>query len=146
MNIIVSDRESMEHGIVVRSSYIAVSIRDPDKKKARIPKQPGLREVLYLAFHDAEPVTNWTLPDDIRLMTAKHAKRVWAFILKHQGQVGTVVFHCEQGVSRSPAVAAAVCRSFGGDAQFFFENYQPNEYVYRLMLRNHPSTEKGNAK
>ncbi len=35
MKIIVSDRELIESGIIVRSSYIVVSIHDPEKRPAR---------------------------------------------------------------------------------------------------------------
>jgi predicted protein tyrosine phosphatase len=39
-------------------------------------------------------------------MTPEHAADIWAFILKHFGKIEAGVFHGEQGVSRSPAVAA----------------------------------------
>jgi predicted protein tyrosine phosphatase len=134
MQFLVTDRQSIEEGIVVRSSYVLISIRDPDKSKAKIPKQSGLKDVLFTAFHDAEPVKQTALPADIKLMTAEQAKAIWEFVLQHDGKVGTVVVHCEQGMSRSPAVAAAFCKGLGGDDQRFFSEYQPNAYVYRLML------------
>ena len=134
MEFIVQDRDSIEHGVLVRSSYIVVSIRDPDKRKARVRRQPGLRDVLYLAFHDAEPVANMTLPADITLMSEDHAKQIWQFVRKWERQVGAVVVHCEQGMSRSPAVAAALCKAYGGDERCFFREYQPNGYVYKLMV------------
>src|SRR5438046_2996140 len=98
MDFIVTDRESIEHGILVRGSYVVVSIRDPDRREPRIVKQGGLRDVLRLAFPDAEPSENMALPDDIVLMTDEQARQVWAFVRKHEGQVGTVVVHCEQGM------------------------------------------------
>ncbi|HEY8748154.1 MAG TPA: hypothetical protein VIM11_09285 [Tepidisphaeraceae bacterium] len=134
MHFLVQDRNSIEHGIRVRSSYVVISIRDPDKRKVRIRKQAGLRDSLHLAFHDAEPAGNMVLPHDITLMTAEHAKEIWQFVRKWDGKVGAVVVHCEQGMSRSPAVAAALCKTFGGDESPFFRDYQPNRYVYRLML------------
>jgi predicted protein tyrosine phosphatase len=121
-------------GILVRSSYILISIRDPDKRKVRVPKQLGLRDVLHLAFHDAELADNMTLPEDITLMTEKHARQVWSFVKKWENEVGTVVVHCEQGMSRSPAIAAALCKRLGGDESRYFKHYQPNQHVYRLML------------
>jgi len=77
MHFLVQDRNSIEHGIRVRSSYVVISIRDPDKRKVRIRKQAGLRDSLHLAFHDAEPAGNMVLPHDITLMTAEHAKEIW---------------------------------------------------------------------
>ena len=55
---------------------------DPEKRKAKIPKQSGLRDVLYLAFHDAEPTANMTVPPDIMLMTSDQAKQIWSFVRK----------------------------------------------------------------
>lgn len=134
MEFIVGDRELVERGILVRSSYIVISIRDPDKRKVRVPKQSGLRDVLRLAFHDAEPAGNMALPENITLMTDDHAGQIWSFVKKWEKEIGTIVIHCEQGMSRSPAVAAALCKRFGGDDSNFFKEYQPNLYVYRLLL------------
>ena len=108
MKIIVTDRESIERGIIVRSSYVVISIRDPEKPKAKVKKQSGLRDVLYLAFHDAEPAAGTILPSSIVLMTPAQAADIWKFVEKWQNNVGTVVVHCEQGMSRSPAVAVAI--------------------------------------
>jgi len=134
MDFIVQDRHSVEKGILVRSSYVVISIRDPDKRKVRIRKQSGLRDSLHLAFHDADPTSTLVLPHGIRLMTVEHAKKIWQFVRKWDGKVGAIVVHCEQGMSRSPAVAAALCKAFGGDESPFFRDYQPNRHVYRLML------------
>jgi predicted protein tyrosine phosphatase len=132
VKFIVTDRYSIERGIRVRSSYVVISIRDPGKPEARIPKPSGFRAVLYLAFHDAEPSKTLELPK-IVLMTESQAKKVWKFVRQWEGQVGSIVVHCEQGMSRSPAVAAAICRALGGDHQYFFDEYQPNQYVFELM-------------
>ncbi len=129
----VTDRESIQRGILVRGSYVVVSIHDPDMRPARVLRQSGLRDLLHLAFHDAEPSASLRLPEDIALMTAEQARQVWKFVRRWEGEVGTVVVHCEQGMSRSPAVAAALCRAYGGDERCFFSHYQPNLYVYRLM-------------
>ncbi|MGD0462139.1 MAG: hypothetical protein ABSB74_06595 [Tepidisphaeraceae bacterium] len=134
MEFIVRDRESVEQGILVRSSYILISIRDPERQKVRVPKQSGLRDVLYLAFHDVDPAGGAALAEDVTLMTEEDARRIWLFVKKWEKKIGTVVVHCEQGMSRSPAVAAAVCKSMGGDDRPFWQEYRPNRYVYRLML------------
>lgn len=137
VKIVVTDRESIERGVLVRSSYVVVSIHDPDKPPARVRRQSGLRDVLHLAFHDAEPSQAMGLPEHVVLMTSEQAAQVWAFVRKWAGQVGAVVVHCEQGMSRSPAVAAALCRALGGDEARFFREHQPNPYVFRLMCECH---------
>ena len=134
MQFIVSDRASIEEGILVRSSYVLISIRDPDSRIVRVPKQPGLRDVLQLAFHDAEPASSMTLPKSVTLMTEEQVIQIWSFVEKWKNEVGTIVVHCEQGMSRSPAVAAALCKRLGGDESKFFEAYQPNSFVYEIML------------
>jgi predicted protein tyrosine phosphatase len=133
MDLIVTDRESIQRGIIVRSNYVVISIRDPEKQPATVRKQSGLRDVLYLAFHDAEPTEGTPLPPDIVLMTSEHVRQIWEFVKKWEGQIGTIVVHCEQGMSRSPAVAAALCRRYGGDKDAYFRDYQPNRFVYQMM-------------
>ncbi|HTG43196.1 MAG TPA: hypothetical protein VK633_01570 [Verrucomicrobiae bacterium] len=135
MEFIVTDREGIEAGVLVRSSYIVISIHDPDNRPARVRQQPGLRGVLVLSFDDAEEIPGTAQPDEIKLMTSEHAKEIWRFVEKHRAEVGTVVVHCEGGVSRSPAVAAALCQSLGGDAGRFWQEYQPNQHVFHLMLQ-----------
>ncbi len=134
MEFIVTDRESIEAGLLVKSSYVVISIHNPDKRPANVRKQSGLRDVLYLAFHDAEPTDTLVIPPEIRLMTPGQAEKIQAFIEKHRANVGAIVVHCEQGMSRSPAVAAALCKAMGGDDARFWREYQPNRYVYRLVL------------
>jgi predicted protein tyrosine phosphatase len=134
MNILVTDRKSIEDGILVRTSYIVISIRDPGKMKAAVRKTSGLRATLFLQFHDTEPTKGMILPPEIRLMSPKDAASIWAFVLKHSKNVGTIVVHCEQGMSRSPAIAAAICKGLGGDDQRFWREYQPNRYVYDLVV------------
>jgi predicted protein tyrosine phosphatase len=146
MHFIVRDRERVEAGIIVKSSYVLISIRDPDKRKVQIPRQPGLRDVLQLSFHDAEPAGNFKLPENIMLMTEEHAGQVWSFVKKWEQEVGTVVVHCEAGMSRSPAVAAALCKGTGGDDRLFWREYMPNLYVYQLVLDCQFCEDKGRSR
>ncbi len=88
--------------------------------------------MLVLAFDDAEEIPG--LPGEIQLMTPRQATQIVRFVNQHRTEVGTIVVHCEQGMSRSPAVAAALCRALGEDDQPFWQEYQPNRHVYRLLL------------
>ena len=67
-------------------------------------------------------------------MTPKQARQICRFADKHKADVGTFVVHCEQGISRSPAVAAALCKAMGGDGRDFWRDYGPNHHVYRCVL------------
>jgi predicted protein tyrosine phosphatase len=138
MKFIVGGRHEIERGIIVRTPYVIISISDPGKKKARIRKPTGLLDVLYLQFHDAEPEKGLPLSKEVVLMTKKHAKQIWNFVLRYRDQVGTIVVHCEQGMSRSPAVAAAIALHLGADDRRLTRDYQPNKYIYNLMVSCFP--------
>ena len=135
MDFIVAGREEIESGIVVRTPYVVISITDPGKRPASIPRATGFRDILRLQFHDAVPAVDFTRPSEIVLMTKDHAESICRFVRLWQTKVETMVVHCEQGMSRSPAVAAAICKVLGGDDREFFREYAPNPYIYQLTLR-----------
>ncbi|NLS96379.1 MAG: hypothetical protein GXX96_29935 [Planctomycetaceae bacterium] len=134
MDFVVAGRQEIEAGILVRSAYVVISITDPGSRPARILKSAGFRDVLRLQFHDAIPVEGFTLPPEVVLMNKDHAKSIWQFVRQWQEKVDTFVVHCEQGMSRSPAVAAAICDMLGGHGRHFFNEFVPNRYVYDLLL------------
>ena len=135
MKFIVTDRRSIEAGIVVRTPYIIVSIYTPDRPRPEIPRRCGLKGVLFTSFHDAEPDGGLALPADIVLMTREQAREIWKFVKRHQNQIGSIVCHCEQGISRSPAVAIALAEAFGSDTRKIKAHTHPNQHVYRLMCQ-----------
>jgi len=51
-----------------------------------------------------------------------------------RGQVGTIVVHCEGGLSRSPAVAAALSEGLGLDGRRFWRDYNPSTHVYHCLM------------
>jgi predicted protein tyrosine phosphatase len=136
--ILVTDRSSIEQGFVVKSSYALISICDSDARRACIPKVAGLRGILHLSFDDAEPLVNARPPAHIKLMSAAEARRIWRFVDKYKANVGAFVVHCHQGMSRSPAVAAALAVYLGADEKPFWREYSPNEHVYRLLREAMP--------
>lgn len=138
MEILVTDRESIEAGIAVRTRYVVISIHSSRSKKPKVRRQAGLKDVLFVRFDDAEPSTLMELPQSIKLMTAAHAKAIWSFVSQHEKAIGTIVVHCEQGMSRSPAVAAAIARRLGMDETRFWNEHQPNQYVYEMMVKEQP--------
>ena len=137
MKIIVTDRETIQRGLVVKSTFVVISITDPGVPRTKIKKASGLKDVLYLSFNDSEPVDGLKLPKEIRLMTEDHARAIWKFVNQHR-QVGAIVVHCHQGMSRSPAIAAAISRYLGLDEAKFHRNYQPNQFIYDLMIETMP--------
>ena len=133
MEIHVCDREGIERGIRVCTDYVVISIRDPDKPRAKVKPQCGLRDVLFLAFHDAEPSANFELPSEVKLISPAEADEIRDFVRKHEPTVGSIVVHCEQGMSRSPAVAAAISDALGLDGRRFWQLYTPNTFVYHTV-------------
>ena len=136
MDFIVLSRHEFESGFLTASPYIVISISDPKSRKPRIPRTSLCRAVLQLRFHDAEPTLGFRLPANVKLMRPAEAQQIRKFVNEHVAGVQTIVVHCEQGMSRSPAVAAAVCRLLGEDDSPFFRNYAPNRYVYELVLND----------
>ena len=130
MTVLVFGRRDVEAGIVVRGGYALVSITDADKPPARLRNASGPRGVLRLAFDDAEP------PGPRVLMTAEQAVEIVAFAREHLAAgVGFLVVHCEQGASRSPAVAAALVEGLGlGAGEDFDAWYNVNRYVRQLVV------------
>ena len=124
----------MERGVLIRRPYIVISISDPGTPKPRIRTDGLCRAILRFRFHDAEPAGNFPTPPTIKLMTSGEAREIWEAVQQHRGQIDTIVVHCEAGMSRSPAVAAAICRALGQDDLRFFREYQPNMHIYGLIL------------
>ena len=133
MEICVCGREEIERGLLVRTDYVVISIRDPGRPRAKVKPQCGLRDTLFLAFHDVAPSANFELPPEARPITPTQADQICAFVRKHEAAVGAVVVHCEQGMSRSPAVAAAISDALGLDARQFWQLHTPNAYVYQTV-------------
>lgn len=67
----------------------------------------------------------------------EHAAKIIAFVqgLKDKG-CDLLLVHCEAGVSRSPAIAAALHKIFvDNDDNLYFKRYQPNSHVYKTILQ-----------
>jgi len=134
MQIIIADRPTLESGLSVKAgTYAVISIRDPDQPEVRLPRTPGLRATLRLAFHDAEPVGSSVLPDEIRLMSEADARQIVEFVWEHRDRVNALVVHCEQGMSRSPAVGLAIAEALDLDKSALCGDCHPNPYVHRLV-------------
>jgi predicted protein tyrosine phosphatase len=94
---------------------------------------------LRLHFPDAD-VASEQFPEGL-LFAPEHAREIWDFVLRHR-DVERVVIHCDAGISRSPAVAAALARVLNGDdVEFFAGRYRPNMRVYTLRLDYAPPHE-----
>lgn len=62
------------------------------------------------------------------------ANQILDFVNEHWDNIDTLLVHCEAGVSRSPATAAAISKIKFGKDDVWFKNYIPNRRVYRVLL------------
>lgn len=137
VDLLVLGREDVQ-SVVPSDPYIVISITDPDREIAELAESPLRKAVLRLSFDDVAGVTNPILlpfvsPRDIP-MSPEHAEQLLAFIQENRTAARLIVCHCEMGVSRSAAVAAALSQILNQDDTFFFTNYLPNRWVYNLLL------------
>lgn len=140
MTILVADRQTIEQGLPMRQPFVVISIRDSNARSVRMRSNRLCKATLRLAFDDAEPVPGFTPASPVVYMTEADAKAIWTFVREHAGHDDAVVVHCEQGISRSPAVAAALAKGLGHDSRRFWRDYQPNQFVYELVLAAATST------
>jgi len=142
MNIKVCPREFVNQEIdqcLNREHIKVISITDPRSNPASI----GLPEsrILRLQFHDLrteqidvvksinKDKSDWPI-----LFDESHANQINDFINEDDE---IVIIHCEAGISRSPAVAAALALKFISkkECESFFIKYFPNNHVFAILCR-----------
>ena len=121
-------------------SYAVISITTPGfpHPAFNTPHQ------LQLKFHDAD---QYRYPEHerakmiagLRLFDAEQAKMIWLFAyFAIEVGVQYILTHCDSGISRSPAVVAALHEKFyGREIAYYFRQYSPNRWVYRMMVNTY---------
>ncbi len=129
MRLVVAGRPAMRR-ITPNVPYVVVSISDPGAPEAVLAESPLRLGVLRLSFFDATA-------DDARFRgaTPEDAVRIVEFVARYREAADLIVCQCEAGLSRSPAVAAALSRWLNGHDEEFHRRYQLNLTVYRLVRR-----------
>jgi predicted protein tyrosine phosphatase len=129
--------------------HIIISILSPGAPEdAKLPITESTMGVLRLRFHDIDTEDK---SEDFReyirlsgiseheLFCDPHAQQIVDFALKHKrdSALRAVLVHCEAGVSRSPAVAAAVAQGvFNQDPSPILNEYRGhNRRVFVTTLR-----------
>ena len=118
------------YGILEQAEHphtVAVLCSSYGVREARIPV-PHILEI----FDDVDR----EIPG--RSLSAGAAQRIAHFVKNIGPEAEVVYVCCDSGVSRSSAVAAAVCRYFGISDSPIWENpqYQPNPLVFRILCEN----------
>lgn len=75
--------------------------------------------------------------EELDLFRPEYAKQILDFVSANWDKVEAFLIHCEAGISRSPAIAAAITKIAGGDDKYYFNHYSPNKYVYKTILESH---------
>jgi len=139
IEFLVFSVQAAEALLPLREPHAVVSIRTPGGPSARLMTGPATLGVLYVAFPDLGrdymklPESEKTYRDD-ELFGRKDARVILDFFLKHKDAAEVFVVHCEGGLSRSPGVAAALCKISGQDDSPWFKRKTPNGLVYAVML------------
>ena len=93
--------------------------------------------LLRLVFDDI------TQPDMPQSFTPGLAAEILDFVASVWDKAKTVLIHCDVGLSRSPAVAAALSRIYYGDDGQWFELGFPNRLVYDVLMETHVQRSEG---
>lgn len=114
--------------------YILISIHDSGEPAPHFEPPPNCLGVLTIGFDDIEnPVR------DKVLFTRAHAHAILDFIFEHGDMVAVIACHCTAGVSRSPAVIAALSELLGAEIprsdRRGKSKQRPNRHVYEMMLQ-----------
>jgi predicted protein tyrosine phosphatase len=93
--------------------------------------------LLNMAFEDIE-FPRPTTPPELIFDTEK-AQQILDFVEEMWPQVECFLVHCHAGMSRSPAVAAAIEHIYHGNGSdnHWFSRKTPNMSVYRTILNTH---------
>ena len=126
LNIIVCNRDKAESH-KFHFPHLLISISAPNDKP-KLPKNKNRIATLSLEFHDFDRQY-----DGFKLFSKEDALNVFEF-LKQNKDIKNIVIHCDAGISRSPAIAAALAKIFNGDDSKYFEKYLPNMLVYKTMI------------
>lgn len=107
-----------------------ISITGSTETPAKIPKSLSVK-ILRLVFDDID-----VRMEGLELFAGRHAKTVWKWL--KENDVQHLIVHCAAGVSRSPAIAAAVDDCLCG-SRFGIYKSNPlcNKHVYGIMIKTY---------
>jgi predicted protein tyrosine phosphatase len=114
--------------------HIIISITNPGTAPARVRMNDNTLQVLRLEFEDMEDNPNYRTTVDIKLFNRRQAQQIKRLVENVDPEM--VVVHCEAGISRSAAVAAALSKHYNGDDSGLWTSprYNPNKLVYNVLL------------
>jgi predicted protein tyrosine phosphatase len=129
---VVHSRPGVERMDPPSEPFAIISITSGPTDQAVLPEGDRCQGILRLSFLDIEDSLGDWVEDG--LFSDRQAHQIWDFALRHAPGVQWFVVHCDAGMSRSPAVAAALAHGLGLDPRPFFFQFVPNMHVYRTMV------------
>lgn len=143
--LVCSRREVEALSPITDVNHAFISVRTPgDPDEVRLPRSEKTKASYHLDFHDIDLPGKDVTPEylaeisKLRLFDESMAEMLLGYIEKWSKTLDLelIVVHCDAGISRSPAIAAALERTiFNGDDAEFFEHFHPNRRVYQTILR-----------
>lgn len=109
------------------------------KSEPFISDKNNVIDILRLSFLDADCPNDFDVYGKIAkesdLMSDEQAKQIVDFVEKYSDYV--IIVHCDAGISRSSAVAAAILKHYTGDDSRIFDSrwYAPNMWCYYKVLK-----------
>jgi predicted protein tyrosine phosphatase len=126
----VLSRQTAE-STIFESLHATISVFDPWSEQTALPKNMYRVGSLFLSFYDLDQ----QLPGmNYQLFTKEMAREIISFWQENTNRVDYFAINCEAGISRSAAIAAALCKIDTGDDEYFFKHYCPNRLVYKIIL------------
>lgn len=114
---------------------ISVSTYQDEFPKLNLCQRVGL---LQLCFADIDELDRWAedgfdRDPELTPFSYRQAQEVWCFMASVKGKAQRLLVHCEAGVSRSPAIAAAISECLFG-VKHVTPGSRPNLRVYNKLM------------
>ena len=134
--IVLSRSEAKAFTCEVPWACISIATESADLPKINKVQQVGLLQLVFADVDTQEKLTYLQEEVGIKscLFNVQHANLVLDFIRDLKDKIEVLMVHCTAGVSRSPAVAAAITKIMGEDDTDWFRRKCPNALVYRTIL------------
>jgi predicted protein tyrosine phosphatase len=155
MHIAIASRLMAEKAsALIKTPHAIVSITDPDTDLPAFSPNENRLGILFLQFYDLDDISDQMAPKDAQEYLAQfgdglfkddQAADIVSFVEGIKDRIKGILVHCEAGISRSAAVAAAIELVVNGSNERVVSDrrYSPNQYVYRKLLNAWQKYSKG---